>query len=633
MSDESDEEFSMDMHVKIKKRKLNEDSKKNKLLPVETLSVFFCCSLFCLGGIPMADLCLAREHYCLKTKQEKSQYIMDTIILNTSSTGKCSFSIGSVPICLAAWRAVLGIPESSFYNIKKQVTDGNRVINPSGKIHGSLDRKTQMAIVWLKDFTNTYAAAMPDSSQLHLPCCLTKTSVYELMKFDLTDIGETCLSMSHFLCIWRRDLRHIAIPKTSRFSECTICSLIKKSLSETKDKQVRSGLLEQRNKHLWQQRSERQKYYKHQMKSKREPSKYLSIIMDAMDQNKTMIPHFNKPPKSTDGMWKLKTHLLAAKVHGVGIYGFFDIFQWPHGSNLTITALFNILNMMKDSLPEVLYLQMDNCGRENKNRFSVWLNKNNALSMEELIKGFEDSFTPNPIGVEQSMVYNFSEWIMKYISPMRKHSQPHVFKIFKVDRKAKIVCKQWTTDKVYKECVGSMEYLINEIPKDAPEAICPIYNELDKVKDSITLAKPFLNSREQTQWQNFFKDKEEEEFDFKAESNFKLLELSEYVKQKRIEKSRNYQPVTIPQIVTDDKDMEPVVIGKLTASKKSNNIKSLALEVGQMVLVDIEKYADEWPQLDWLRFTGTKAARQDLGVHVPFLYQENEEKECHGLKR
>ena len=47
--------------------------------------------------------------------------------------------------------------------------------------------------------------------------------------------------------------------------------------------------------------------------------------------------------------------------------------------------------------------------------------------MEELIKGFEDSFTPNPIGVEQSMVYNFSEWIMKYISPMRKHSQPHVF--------------------------------------------------------------------------------------------------------------------------------------------------------------------------------------------------------------
>lgn len=78
--------------------------------------------------------------------------------------------------------------------------------------------------------------------------------------------------------------------------------------------------------------------------------------------------------------------------------------------------------------------------------------------MEELIKGFEDSFTPNPIGVEQSMVYNFSEWIMKYISPMRKHSQPHVFKIFKVDRKAKIVCKQWTTDKV---CRFSFKQVIN----------------------------------------------------------------------------------------------------------------------------------------------------------------------------
>ena len=104
------------------------------------------------------------------------------------------------------------------------------------------------------------------------------------------------------------------------------------------------------------------------MKAKREPQKYLSIIMDAMDQNKTMIPHFLNQAKATDSMWRLKSHLLAAKVHGIGIYGFFDVFQWPHGSNLTVTSLLKVLHMLRDSIPEVLYLQMDNCGRENKNR-------------------------------------------------------------------------------------------------------------------------------------------------------------------------------------------------------------------------------------------------------------------------
>ena len=129
-------------------------------------------------------------------------------------------------------------------------------------------------------------------------------------------------------------------------------------------------------------RSEREKYYKHAMKARRNPDKYLSIIMDAMDQAKTMIPHFTATPKFADGMWKLKTHLLGAIVHGIGAYGFFDIFQWPHGSNLTVSTLMNILFMMKDSLPEVLYLQMDNCGRENKNRYDYYIKNSDKCNAQ-----------------------------------------------------------------------------------------------------------------------------------------------------------------------------------------------------------------------------------------------------------
>ncbi|VDI55323.1 Hypothetical predicted protein [Mytilus galloprovincialis] len=210
---------------------------------------------------------------------------------------------------------------------------------------------------------------MPDSKQLHLPCCLTKSSVYSTMVSELEGPTSQCISLSHFLLVWRTELRHIAIPRRSRFSECNTCVLLKNEIESTRNKEVRKQLMQQRDTHLKQQKSEREKYYKHAMKARRNPDKYLSIIMDAMDQAKTMIPHFTATPKFADGMWKLKTHLLGAIVHGIGAYGFFDIFQWPHGSNLTVSTLMNILFMMKDSLPEVLYLQMDNCGRENKNRY------------------------------------------------------------------------------------------------------------------------------------------------------------------------------------------------------------------------------------------------------------------------
>lgn len=93
-----------------------------------------------------------------------------------------------------------------------------------------------------------------------------------------------------------------------------------------------------------------------------------------MDQNKTNIPSLVQEAKSTQSLLRLRTHLTGALVHtrspnGKYIYAFYDILQWPHDSNLTIQVLNNILLSFKDRLPSTLYLQLDNCGRENKNRY------------------------------------------------------------------------------------------------------------------------------------------------------------------------------------------------------------------------------------------------------------------------
>ena len=73
-------------------------------------------------------------------------------------------------------------------------------------------------------------------------------------------------------------------------------------------------------------RSEREKYSKHRHKSEKYPAKYISVIVDGMDQNKTDIPHIISNPKAMAGSYKLETHITGIRAHA-----------WPlhyHGDRL-----------------------------------------------------------------------------------------------------------------------------------------------------------------------------------------------------------------------------------------------------------------------------------------------------------
>lgn len=108
------------------------------------------------------------------------------------------------------------------------------------------------------------------------------------------------------------------------------------------------------------------------------PDKYICLIIDGMDQNKTNLPCLRKAAKSTSNLYRLRTHLTGVLDHTRTEYGkhvsvFMDILQWPHDSNLTVTIINKVLvsHMERNNgiLPPVLYVQMDNTSRENKNKF------------------------------------------------------------------------------------------------------------------------------------------------------------------------------------------------------------------------------------------------------------------------
>ena len=69
----------------------------------------------------------------------------------------------------------------------------------------------------------------------------------------------------------------------------------------------------------------------------------MSVIIDGMDQSKTALPHIPSNPKSLAGQFTLPTHLTGVHAHGRLTIVLVDWGQFPHDSNLTITAILHIM--------------------------------------------------------------------------------------------------------------------------------------------------------------------------------------------------------------------------------------------------------------------------------------------------
>lgn len=88
-------------------------------------------------------------------------------------------------------------------------------------------------------------------------------------------------------------------------------------------------------------------------------------------QSVCSLPHTKKVNKSSVN---LKTHLTGVIMHGHGSSGYLDYMQWPHDPNLTMNILLKALvgqlsTKTTVQFPKKLFVQLDNCGRENKNHY------------------------------------------------------------------------------------------------------------------------------------------------------------------------------------------------------------------------------------------------------------------------
>ena len=58
-----------------------------------------------------------------------------------------------------------------------------------------------------------------------------------------------------------------------------------------------------------------------------------------------------------------------SQMKGKLCFGYYDLLQYQHTVNITIDVLLKVLIEVHTSLKCILYLQLDNCWKENKNKF------------------------------------------------------------------------------------------------------------------------------------------------------------------------------------------------------------------------------------------------------------------------
>lgn len=146
-------------------------------------------------------------------------------------------------------------------------------------------------------------------TQKVLPSVYTKESLRNEVNTILGQMDMKICSSSSFNRMWHKLFRDVVISKHSSFSKCNTCTTLKEQITAAKTLEEAEVYRQQFSLHMADQRSSRNQYYAHRILSKRDPKKWLCIIQDKMDHNKTSCPRLAQTPKKCSGVMQLPVSL------------------------------------------------------------------------------------------------------------------------------------------------------------------------------------------------------------------------------------------------------------------------------------------------------------------------------------
>jgi len=340
------------------------------------------------------------QRSALRTK-EKGEFLRNsTRDLRVMENGKVEYQMiyDMVPLCLPQWLHLFGFNKSDSTFKRAMQSNNGSFIDASfashskrteGRMDTQMDRAQRWCVWYIKQHLGDKSPTT-GKNMIRTPNTFVWWKLYKKEEMT-TSVGLTQASLERFrkaleLAFTSSDFKDedgnstLEVRKCHGMLCCGVCQDMQEGMLGAKTTHALLYWQEQYAKHQRHQNGERQKYYKHRDKAKRNPNEYLSLIMDGMDQAKLKVPNYVTTTKDNSAQVDVK--LSGVKAHGLGEYFYFSTNEFKTGANLNIECLHRTLIDLRrtydeeiakpdstfKTFPHTLYLQVDG-GSENKNRY------------------------------------------------------------------------------------------------------------------------------------------------------------------------------------------------------------------------------------------------------------------------
>jgi hypothetical protein len=279
-------------------------------------------------------------------------------------------------MCNQCYCLVYGIPKSTFYRQRRdKKANAHSDADHRNKNLQKPQPSTLLAHAWLEKYAAFFGDYMPDFDEVHLPDYSWR-EVYLRMKREMAMADMDVVSETTFNVLRKHDdLGTIKIRKNKRFAKCDICVKIDSFIAKSSGENKTFWRNQKFTHNNWQMR-ERRVQANQILKCTNERTKHKGMVIgiDAMDNSKSALGQMPNAPKSLDKCEVLKTHITGVympsnKACPFICYTWHD--RFPSGSDTVITMIMRALTEVEGPLPPKLYLHMDNCWRENKNKYMI----------------------------------------------------------------------------------------------------------------------------------------------------------------------------------------------------------------------------------------------------------------------
>lgn len=218
---------------------------------------------------------------------------------------------------------------------------------------------------------------MPDQDYYLVPAVDRKEVFgwYEAARQEAPDLFKKTV-YQNFLRIWKKHCPTIRLRKYMRFSKCLTCTDLKlrKQSMRGRGNAVPRSLLDLMTKHYKFITLCRADATHKANLAIDQPGQFISIAQDGTDQLGYGVPKGAESTHKEDNL-RLKSKVMIDVVHGSGVYMYLMPDDVANGPDESIECLQRTLKKEESkrggTLPPTLFLQFDNCFRENKNTYMV----------------------------------------------------------------------------------------------------------------------------------------------------------------------------------------------------------------------------------------------------------------------